>query len=215
MEMKRATIAVITVILLSFIIATYSYYHISGNWIASHWNLNGDADDHMSKFWGLFLLPTISLGTYVLFLLIPKFDPLKENIEKFKKYYETFVLILILFFFYIFLLTTIYNFGVKFNMTEMIIPAVGVLFFYIGTLLKNLKRNWFIGIRTPWTLSNDQVWAKTHALGSILFEITGIIMIIGIFFGKYILWFVLTPIVITTLWLTIYSYIKYKTIKIK
>ena len=64
-----------------------------------------------------------------------------------------------------------WNMGVQFNMTQFFVPAIGILFFYIGTILKYTKRNWFVGIRTPWTLSSDVVWEKTHKLGGKLFKI--------------------------------------------
>ena len=69
-------------------------------------------------------------------------------------------------------------------MTKFIIPAFAVLLFYIGILIKHAKRNWFIGIRTPWTLSSDKVWDKTHALGGKLFQVSAVITLGGIFFDK-------------------------------
>ena len=54
----------------------------------SHWNIEGEVDAYMSKFWALFLMPIISVGLLILFMLIPKIDPLKKNFAKFKKYYH-------------------------------------------------------------------------------------------------------------------------------
>jgi len=181
--------------------------------IASHWNAKGTVDSYMPKIVGLFLMPFVTLALFFLFLLIPSIDPLKNNIKKFRKYYNNFVLIIILFLFYIYLLTILWNFNYKFNMTMMMIPVLGVLFIYIGYIMKNLKRNWFIGIRTPWTLSSDKVWDKTHNLGSKLFMLSGIIILIGSFFEDYIFWFIFIPIIITVLWTFIYSYLEWKKIK--
>jgi len=95
-------------------------------------------------------------------------------------------------------------------MNIALIPALGFLFFYIGMIMKHLKRNWFIGIRTPWTISSDKVWDKTHKLGGILFRISGVITIFGIFFKNYLLWFVLAPLLVSAVWLIVYSYLEYR-----
>lgn len=212
--MNKYYIIAILIILLSFIIGIYSYSYFPDK-IASHWDSQGQVNGYMSKFWGVFLLPVILIAMFLLFIFLPKLDPLKKNYKKFRNYYDSLILIIMLFMFYIYLLTIIWNFGIKFDMNLAFIPALGFLFFYIGIILDKLKRNWFIGIRTPWTISNDKVWEKTHILGSKLFRISGIITLIGIFFSDYMIWFVLVPILISSIWLVIYSYLEYKKIKKK
>jgi uncharacterized membrane protein len=212
--MRKISVAILVFVVLSFVIACYAYGEIEGDVVASHWGANGEVDDYMSKFWGLFLLPLVSIGVYLLFLMIPMIDPLKNNIEKFRKYYELLMLAIILLLFYIFILTVVANFGYDFNMTVMIFPAIGLLFFGFGVIMKELKRNWFIGIRTPWTLSSDVVWKKTHELGGILFRVMGVLMFVGIFMpSEYIVWFVLVPVIIMVVWLFGYSYLEFRKIK--
>jgi len=181
--------------------------------MASHWNSQGEVDGYLSKFWGLFLMPIVSLAIFLLFLLIPRIDPLKKNIEKFRKYFDWFIVLIIIFLLYIYSLTIFWNLGYRFDMGQMMMPALGILFIYIGTLLKQAKRNWFIGIRTPWTLSSDAVWDKTHQLGSKLFKLAGIIALLGIFIPNYALWLVLVPVIAFSLYLMIYSYFEYKKVK--
>jgi len=92
-----------------------------------------------------------------------------------------------------------------------LIPAIGFLFIYIGLILKHLKQNWFIGIRTPWSLSNEKVWNKTHKLGSKLFVISGIITLAGILFPPtFMILFILVPILASSIWLIVYSYLIYR-----
>jgi len=146
----------------------------------------------------------------LLFIFIPRLDPLKENIEKFRKYFDWFIVLVALFLFYIFLLTVFWNFGFKFSMTMALAPAFGILFFYSGILIENTKRNWFIGIRTPWTLSSDAVWAKTHQLGGKLFKISGVIALLGIFFPSYSIFMVISPVLLSVIYAFIYSYLEYK-----
>jgi len=84
------------------------------------------------------------------------------------------------------------------------------LFFYIGILCENTKRNWFIGIRTPWTLSSDEVWKKTNKKGGKLFKISGLIVFTGVFLKNYLIFLILIPIISVTIYTFIYSYIEYQ-----
>lgn len=207
--MNKLNLITVIIIILSFLIGIISYQYLPDK-IASHWNSQGEVNGYMSKFLGIFLMPIIFIGIFLLFILIPKIDPLKENYKKFRGYYDSFILIMIIFMFYIYLLTILWNFNIKLNMNIALIPALGFLFIYIGIIFRNIKRNWFIGIRTPWTISSDKVWIKTHRLGSKLFIISGIITLFGIFFPDYMILFVLIPVVISSIICVIYSYIKYQ-----
>ncbi|HDM23196.1 MAG TPA: SdpI family protein, partial [Methanomicrobia archaeon] len=77
-------------------------------------------------------------------------------------------------------------------------------------LLENAKRNWFIGIRTPWTLSSEDVWNRTHKIGGKLFKVLGLVVIFGIFFQKYVLFFFLVPLLLVAGYLVVYSYFEYQ-----
>ncbi|MCD6107872.1 MAG: SdpI family protein [Thermoplasmata archaeon] len=207
--MRKSGIIVLGVILLSFIIGIYFYPQMPEK-IASHWNAQGQVDGYMSKFWGLFLMPLLSMMLFLLFIAIPKIDPLKHNIEKFREYYDGFVVLIIVYLFYVYLLTIFWNIGIRFSMVQPLAPAMGILFYYIGILIENAKRNWFIGIRTPWTLSSEKVWEKTHKIGGKLFKIAGIIAFIGVFFQRYVLFFILVPIILVAAYTIVYSYFEYQ-----
>ena len=207
--MKKTQIISLFVILASFVIGIY-YYSQMPDLMASHWNTKGEVNDYMSKFWGLFLMPIFALGIFLLFLVIPKIDPLKENIKKFEKYFDGFVLLFILFFFYIYALSILWNLGIRFDMGCSILPAMGILFYYVGVLLKNAKRNWFVGIKTPWTLSSDVVWDKTHKIGAKLFKLAGAIALLGIFAGENAIFFILVPVICAAIYTCAYSYFEYQ-----
>lgn len=84
------------------------------------------------------------------------------------------------------------------------------MFVYLGFLLDHAEQTWFVGIRTPWTMSSERVWKKTHALGGTLFKIAGIISITGILFGRYALWFCIVPILFVAVYLVVYSYLEFR-----
>lgn len=207
--MRKNNIKIILIILISFIVGIY-FYHLMPEKMASHWDIQGKVNGYTSKFWGLFLMPIISIGLFLLFILIPKIDPLKENIKKFENFFDSFVSVIILFLFFLYLLTVAWNFGFRFNFTQLLAPAFSFLFYYTGILIENAKRNWFIGIRTPWTLSSDKVWDETHRLGGKLFKITGAIVFLGIFFPTYAIFLLIFPIILVSLYLVFYSYFEYK-----
>lgn len=207
--MKKRHWLALSLILVSFAVGLYFYPWMPEK-MASHWNMAGDVDGYMPKAVALFLMPVISVAMFILFLAIPRLDPMRHNIEKFRGYYDNFILILFTFLFYIYLLTILWNVGARFNMGQMLVPAFGLLIYYSGILMQNAKRNWFIGIRTPWTLSSEAVWAKTHLLGGRLFKAAGIIAFFGLFFPKYGLIFVLVPVMSFAVFLFVYSYVKYR-----
>jgi uncharacterized membrane protein len=207
--MEKNRVIIIGIIILSFLVGIYFYPQMPER-VASHWNAQSEVDGYMSRGWGLFLMPLILIGLVLMFLLIPKIDPLKENIKKFRKYFDGFVVLLMLFLFYIYLLTVLWNIGLRFNISHFTIPAVGILFYYCGILVENAKRNWFIGIRTPWTLSSETVWDKTHKIGGRLFKVAGVVAFLGIFFPKQLIFFALVPILLVTAYTIIYSYFEYQ-----
>lgn len=202
-----------TLIILIFLAAIYLYFFVElPDQMVSHWNELGEADGYMSKFWGVFLMPLVALFMYLMFMFIPRIDPLKKNIESFRKYFDRFILAIMLFFVYIYVLTITWNFGITYNMTSAILPAVILLLWFAGGLTKKAKRNWFIGIRTPWTLSSDEVWDKTNKLGGSLIQASAVISCIGIIFPDYFIWFLMVPLLGSVLGTLIYSYLIFKKI---
>lgn len=207
--MKKTTIAIFAIILISIVISAYFFPKLPDK-LASHWNAIGEVDGYMPKLLGLFLIPFILIVLVLFFILIPKIDPLKNNIEKFRIYYDGFIFLFCLFMLAVQIFIILWNLGIQIN-TNIFFPfSIALLFFYLGILCENSKRNWFIGIRTPWTLSSDKVWSKTHKLGGKLFRIIALITIAGIFFQKYTIYFILSPVLLATIYLFIYSYFEYK-----
>ncbi len=202
--------AIIALILVLFFLTGVYFYPQMPEMIASHWNARGQADDYMSRFWGLFLLPVISLGLTLLLMIAPRIDPLKANIGQFKRYYDLFVIVLLLFMFYLYLLTIFWNLGFRFNMVQLLVPGFSVLFYIIGEVMQKARRNWFIGIRTPWTMSSDRVWDATHQLGGRLFKAGAVISLLGILFQRYAIFFVIGPAVLVAVFTMVYSYLEYR-----
>lgn len=193
-------------IILASIVLSVLVYEQAPDMVASHWDAQGNVNGYMSKFWGLFLMPLVLLVLYGLFVFLPKIDPLKENVEKFRKYYDGFIVVFLLFMLLVHINVVLWNIGIYISPSFVIPLGIGLLFIYIGLLLKQAKRNWFIGIRTPWTMQNDTIWDKTHALAAPLFMISGILSLIGVFFPKYSFYFLIIPVLATVVVTIVYSY---------
>jgi len=207
--MRKTELFILIAVIISFIIGIYLYPQMPEQ-MASHWNAQGNVDDYISKFWGVFLMPFVFVGLALLFIAIPKIDPLKKNIEEFRKYYDGFIILFFMFMLLVYAQTILWNLGIEISPNIVIPIGLGLLFFYIGILFENAKRNWFIGIRTPWTLSSEKVWNKTHKIGSKMFKIAGIIVLIGFLFQKYIIYFTIIPVLFVAFYLVVYSYFEYQ-----
>jgi uncharacterized membrane protein len=203
MTIKTTSIIALVMIALALLAGAVLWNQLPDQ-MASHWNANDQVNGYISKFWGVFLMPLITLGMLVLFLVLPGIDPLKANIAQFRETFNIFIVVIVVFMLYIHGLTLA-------KMSAAMLPFMGVLFIAVGYMLKKAKRNFFIGIRTPWTLSSDSVWNKTHQLGSVLFMISGAFTIIGGFFGGMTaFWLMFVPLIGSSLFLVVYSYMLYR-----
>jgi len=199
-------------LLLSFVVASYILafvlYNNMPDPMVSHWNAQGVPDGYVSRFGGMLHLPFAITGFTLFFLIIPKIDPLKKNVEKFSSAYDWFVAFFAGFMLYVYVLTLLWNFDVRFDFVQLLIPAIAMLFFLVGILLGKAKRNYFIGIRTAWTLNNEEVWDRTHKIGSRVFKIAAILTLPGVFLPSHLaMWFMLAPILSAAIILIITSYV--------
>lgn len=206
--LKRSDIYPIMLLLIMFSAAFYFSPLFSGD-MKVHWNAYGEADGYGGKFLGLFLLPVIALSVYICMMIIPFIEVHKEHIKHFK-YYNGMKNAFVSFFFILYLATLLSNMGYMFNMTNFIVPFVGLLLVYMGFIIKDVKRNFFIGIRTPWTLSSDKVWKKTHELGSKTFMLNGIIVGSSFLFKQHMALIVIVSVLANVMLLFVYSYLEWK-----
>lgn len=210
MSTRNTLILSIVLILIGMIASTVVYNQLPAE-VASHWDENSQVNGYMSRFWGAFLMPLVTIGMLALFLVIPSIDPLKANIAEFRGAFNTFITLMIVFMLYMHGLTLAWNLGYdNFNMGSAMLPGLGLIFLFAGYMMRQAKRNFFIGIRTPWTLSSDHVWNETHRIGGTLFIISGILALLGAFFPNYALWLLLIPLFASVIFPFVYSYVLYQ-----
>ncbi len=166
---------------LLFVTATVAtvlcFYNNLPEKVASHWNFAGQVDGWSSNtFHGIFF-PLLIICLYGLLLIMPMIDPQKENYQKFTGTYHIFKGLIVATLSIIYFVTTLFNLGYQINVGVIVATTIGILMMIIGFYLKDIKENWFIGVKTPWTLSSPKVWEKTHKFSSWLFIIFGLIII--------------------------------------
>ena len=178
---------IISIIFLIIAIASSFYFFVNfPERVPIHWNIAGEPDGWGSPMTAAFLFPVIIFGMYLMFLAIPYLDPKKKRYEQFAKIYHIFKTAFIVLMTLMYFVTSFNALGANISINFWIPLLVGVLFIIIGNYMAKIKPNWFMGIRTPWTLSSEEVWNKTHRLGGKLFIISGIIMILLYFFPESI-----------------------------
>ncbi|VVC00158.1 SdpI/YhfL protein family protein [uncultured archaeon] len=209
--MPKISIAGITLalILLAIFGVTIFLYNSLPEKMVTHWGADGQPNGYSGKLFGAFIVPVLSLALVLLFAAIPVLDPLR-GIEKFRAEYDKLPIVFALFMLYVQGIIISSNLGFAFNSGQLLAPAIGLLFIFIGNLLGKAKRNWFVGIRTPWTMSSEKVWDKTHRLGEKMFTASGIIAILGALDGQHAMFFVLVPVLVSAAILVAYSFIEYK-----
>jgi uncharacterized membrane protein len=206
MSNKLSITISIALIAIAFIAGAVLYSQMPDQ-MPSHWNAAGEIDDYMPKFWGIFMMPLVTIGLLLMFVAIPYIDPLKANIAQFRGIYNIFILLFTVYMLFIHTMTLLAALGYQFNMTYVIIPAVGLIFIGTGFMIRKAKRNFFIGIRTPWTLSSDYVWEETHKLGGVMFMIAGVVTMLTAFFGETGVYMMMAVIMLAAFVPIIYSFI--------
>ena len=181
--------------------------------VPSHWNDQGQVDGYSSKLSGILLMPGILLATLLLLLVVPSIDPRKANIAKFRPQYNIFILCFVLFLAYLYVLTLLAGLGVKIDMNRMLMPAFGLFFIFVGSMVRHAKRNYMIGIRTPWTLHSDVVWDQTHRVGGIAFIVAGAFTMLTVFVPQLAFPVMMVSVLLVAVGTIVYSYIFYRQVE--
>ena len=209
--MKNKSLKILTYILACLpIIAISLLYSKLPAEIPTNWGFSGKIDySSKSTIWFLALLPLII--TFVL-NITPRIDPRGKSYERFGKYYDSFCLLMTLFLVVlngITLSESLYPGNI--SVSKVCIILVGLIFTFIGNIMPKAKNNFTFGLRTPWTLSNTDVWNKTHRLGGKLFFGVGLLLILSGLFLNDTVSFIITiaSTIITVLIPTVMSYIWY------
>ncbi|HLM72253.1 MAG TPA: SdpI family protein [Polyangiaceae bacterium] len=176
--------------------------------VPTHWNIHGVADGFTPKPWGPFVLPLVMAGVLVLLVALGSISPKEAPVERFSRTYSIITSATLGFLFVATVVSSLAATGAAFNLTKVIMAAVGALFVVIGNYMGKFTRNYVMGIRTPWTLANDEVWLRTHRLGGKVFVLSGLVVITVVLLDQVAL--ALPVLLAAALIPVVYSYIVYR-----
>lgn len=179
--------------------------------VPMHWNIAGEADGFGNKTQGLWTIPIMSIGILLLFWVLPMLDPKKDKYKQFQESWEELQTYFMIFMVYTYTIA-LYAAVAKIDVGAWVMGGIGLLFVLLGNLLGKIRQNYFVGIKVPWTLNNEEVWNKTHRVGGWCFVIAGIMMIINAWAQFMIGWVFGVAMGICLVVPIVYSYVIYKRI---
>lgn len=181
--------------------------------IPSHWNAAGEVDSYMQKKKFIVFLPSITFFVIILFPILSKIDPRKKNYKFFKRSWLILQTGIVMFFAYLYFVNLYLALNPGKSIEPFMFGGIGVLFILIGNYLGKIRQNYFIGIKTPWTLNNEEVWNKTQRVGGWSFVISGLIIFAEVFLKWQVLPVMIFAVVFASLTPVIYSYFIYRKIE--
>ncbi len=208
----KKELLIIAIVLLPFIYLAFLWNTLPEK-VPVHWNIQGEIDRWGSKAELLLIPILLPLLIYIIMLVVPLIDPKKRIAQMGGKYYQLkFVLVLFMSGLAILLLYLVKNQSLM--SPQILFIFIGLLYAVLGNYLQSVKPNYFIGIRTPWTLESETVWKKTHKLGGKLFLAGGIgIVVLCIIISNHaelVFGIFITITAIISLIPVLYSYFSYK-----
>ena len=207
--MKKQTIFLLALCILSFLGHLAVLPGIPDE-IPIHWNVYGEADNWAGKYTSIFLalLPLLMLG---LFHLVPRLDPRGKSYEKHQKAYQIFITATTLFLIVILWITNAAGLGYPIPIGRLVPVGVGMILMTAGNYMPQLRTNYTMGIKNPWTLESEWVWKKTHAMAGIVFCIMGFVMALNGFISTpWMAKLSVGVILLGVLGLEVYSYLMYQ-----
>jgi len=201
------------VVAVQLVLAGYALTQLSaGAQIAIHWGVNGEPNGYADAWFGLLVLPVMTavLGPFLAF--IPRFDPRAENLARSGSAYRWIIGSALVLLGAVQVVIVLAALGNEIDVSRFVGVAVGILFIIIGNFLGKTRSSWFLGIRTPWTLSSDLSWTLTHRVGGYLFIATGLVsaLVAFVFPAEAFFWVLMIGVVGSVSVLFVYSYLVWR-----
>ena len=156
------------------------------------------------------MIPVSAVFVMLLFAGLSRVDPLQKNFQRFRIFNDIFLFLLLIFLFAVQVFIIAWNLGIKIRTAFLMPVLLSILIFGLGCIMEKVGPNWFIGIRTPWTLSNEKVWKKTHLWSAILFKLAATVMLLGGVMIYNAVLFVVIPVLSAALISVFLSYVFFR-----
>ena len=154
--------------------------------VPTHWDIHDRVNGYGPRWMATFLMPVMLLALWGLMRFLPRIDPRRANYAKMQGVYDLVVNVMLTLIAVLHFVVLGAASGVPISIARVVPAIVGVALIVIGRLLPLAQPNWWFGIRTPWTLSNDRVWARTHRVGGYVMMTIGVLAIVASILGMTI-----------------------------
>jgi uncharacterized membrane protein len=208
---RRYWILGLLLVLCAFAVAAAMYSRLPDP-MPSHWDASGRVNGTMPRPWGAFLGPAMMLVMLGIFAGLPRISPRGFEMDAFARAWATLCLTALGFVFLVEVLVLRAAREGGALSTRAMFVGIGVLVAVIGNFLGKVTRNFFAGIRTPWTLANEEVWHRTHRFAAKLFVLAGIFVAVAGIAGVP-MWAIVAAPIAAALASAVYSYLIYKRIE--
>ena len=198
-------------VMLAVLVFTAAVYGKLPERMPVHWSIDGEPDRYGSRVEGALLLPALLLAVWALMRVLPKIDPRRENYAKFESTYELFVQITLTILALIHIAILGIALGWPLSIARVMPSLIGILFLVLGNALPRARPNWWFGIRTPWTLTNERVWVRTHRVGGYLLAASGAAFLFAAALpSRWTIGLAIAAAIVASLGSFIYSYFTWK-----
>lgn len=198
----------LAIVVLQILIAVVAFPFLPAV-VPIHWNALGQVDRYASKWVNTLLFPALSLGLYFLLRVVSAQGPRlggRTSSAANAQVRTTLLVAILLFLLILQLCVTAISLGVAVDMAFTLNLALALLFIVIGNFLGKTRRNFWMGVRTPWTLTSSLVWERTHRIGGWLFVAVGLLGIPCSFVPLLRPWGLLVLVLLAAIFLYGYSY---------
>ena len=182
-----------------------------GDQVPIHWGIDGQVNGYASKGFALLFLPVLTLGLVILLSVLPRLDPRRAHIQESARAYVVIGSVVVILMFVVHAAIVLVALGIARDPTMLIGVGIGVLFVVIGSQLGQTKSNWFLGVRTPWTLSSERSWERTHTLAGRLFIVLGAVtVLLAVVAPQLSVWWLVIGVVVLVVGTFGYSYVVWR-----
>ncbi|MDD3263494.1 MAG: SdpI family protein [Candidatus Nanoarchaeia archaeon] len=209
MDKKNFILLSILMFSLMIFLILINYNNLNEKMI-TNWDFNGEPSGYSSKLEALIIMPITSIFIFIIIFISIFFLKKQNKLEDNENTIYNFMLIILLFLLSMQFFIIYKNLGYNIDTIKFIMSFFTILFYYSGVVLKDIKQNNFIGVRTIWTLKNEDVWNKTNQLGAYFFKFFAIVSFIGVIIPKFNMIFLMILIFLGVIYLYFYSFYLYK-----
>ena len=209
MKLRALAILVVASVVAMLAISAWAWGRVPDDaQIPIHWGIDGQPNGYAPKWVGFLFTPALGLVLGAVFLVIPRIDPRREHLIASNRAWVAITGSAMVLLVLVHAAVVAAALGTTFDMGRVVAIVIGGLFVVIGNFLGKTRSNWFMGIRTPWTLSSERSWTKTHRLGGRLFMAVGLLSIVlGLVTSDQVVFYALLPgILVAALVPIVYSY---------